>query len=456
MPGMMPNIAPMLGGFDAAMGTNRFSGSFPARLPAKPNPLAVATPQVHGLADVKGVQAAMAKRATLQRSSVGDIKRELKFNPGVGQTGQAAWDSLDAVMRKTGADAFSVAFFARLQQQGASPEQTQQCIKQAAAQCGDEVGAILTRDFEKCAAFGLPALKNVGQAIGRGLTAAKGSIGNAASRATSAVTGAAKALPGQAATAAKALPGQAATAAKALPGKAMGAARAVAPHAKNVGMLGLTGLSAAGGVAGLDAANSVSNMAEGLPTQLAETANAFRGDLSQHAADLRGQLAEATKPFAAIGDAIKPFTGMASGLSQFVKSNPWLLPMLLGGAGGGLLGGRAGATLGGIGAPLAYLAATGQLGQLGGLGEHFKSMLGQKSAPVDPAAGMAAATGGGGNRLNPPAAAAQPAMVTPQRSELSANQLLRIRPRVKLETPPAHCRAAFSFWELEHASIGRV
>jgi hypothetical protein len=191
----------------------------------------------------------------------------------------------------------------------------------------------------------------------------------------------------------------------------------------------LGGLTAAGGIAGFDAMNSVNNLAQGLPIQLAETANAFRGDLAQHATDLRGQLAETAKPFSEIGDALKPFAGMASGVGNFVKSNPWLLPLLLGGVGGGLLGGRPGAVLGGIGAPLAYLASTGQLGNLGEIGEKFKGLLGQSPA-ADPAAGMAATAGAGtpaavgtANRLN---AQAQPQSQTPAmpvRSELTANQL---------------------------------
>lgn len=57
--------------------------------------------------------------------------------------------------------------------------------------------------------------------------------------------------------------------------------------------------------------------------------------------------------------------GLAGDIGGYLKKNPWLLPLLLGGlgAGGGyMMGGKGGAALGGIGAPLLYALATGQLG----------------------------------------------------------------------------------------------
>jgi hypothetical protein len=61
--------------------------------------------------------------------------------------------------------------------------------------------------------------------------------------------------------------------------------------------------------------------------------------------------------------------GMAGNIGSYLKNNPWLLPLLLSGAGAGggyALGGGGGAALGGIGAPLLYALATGQFGGTGG------------------------------------------------------------------------------------------
>jgi hypothetical protein len=63
--------------------------------------------------------------------------------------------------------------------------------------------------------------------------------------------------------------------------------------------------------------------------------------------------------------------GLAGDIGGYLKQNPWLLPLLLSGlgAGGGyMMGGKGGAALGGIGAPLLYALATGQLGNKPGEG----------------------------------------------------------------------------------------
>ena len=58
--------------------------------------------------------------------------------------------------------------------------------------------------------------------------------------------------------------------------------------------------------------------------------------------------------------------GMMGGIGDYMKKNPWLIPVLLGGlgAGGGYaMGGGGGAALGGIGAPLLYALMSGQFNQ---------------------------------------------------------------------------------------------
>ena len=70
-----------------------------------------------------------------------------------------------------------------------------------------------------------------------------------------------------------------------------------------------------------------------------------------------------------IGGMFGGLSNMMGGVGDYVKKNPWLIPLLLGGlgAGGGYaLGGGGGAALGGLGVPLLYMLATGQLGNMTG------------------------------------------------------------------------------------------
>lgn len=136
----------------------------------------------------------------------------------------------------------------------------------------------------------------------------------------------------------------------------------------------------------------------------------------------------AQNPLAALGGGEGGFMG---NIGQVMKDNPWLLPALLGGvglAGGGLLGGKQGATLGGIGLPLIYLLASGQGQQM--LGNMFGGQ--QQDDVAKTQADLEAARGNNqaAENVNQPVAEA-PANGSPEVSELERQQQAQLDPEIQ-------------------------
>lgn len=81
-----------------------------------------------------------------------------------------------------------------------------------------------------------------------------------------------------------------------------------------------------------------------------------------------------------------PLGSMMGGVGNYLQENPMMAMALLGGlgaAGGGMMGGGTGATLGGVGLPLAYMLASGQnplQGMLGGQGAGLGGAFGDTQA----------------------------------------------------------------------------
>lgn len=422
----------MGGGFRGAAAPNSFTGVFPmgARVPTRPNPLAQPGKAVQGKADVAGIQAAQAKRASEDR-------RKVKYDNETGLTGQAAIDTLPKYMKSAGLNDFQANFLSRLVRAGMDEAQIRNCIKQA----GDEFGADIAKELNA----GIDKLAGIGAGIGSGLKAIGGGLKSLPGKAVAAgkalggkATQAAKALPGKAKSVAKATPGAAWKATKAVPGAA---GKAVVPGAAVATPLIVDSQMRQGRADLSDQMNQMMYGSQGedgthypgFADEMAGHVGGIQSAITNQGDQIRSQIGSVTNPLSGLmgglGKAVDGLGGYASKAKDYLQANPNAAAALLAGGGaglGGLIGGRKGALVGGAGLPLAYLASQGQFGDLSG---KLKGLMGGQGE-VDPVAQQQAAQEAAATQAvqsqaaqQQQGAAQQQAPAVESRNELGANQL---------------------------------